>query len=99
MVQRGRDQFFATSDQSSSFERFSVRTPHLAHDISRNPQYTVTNLNLDRFRRSLGKPFNCFQTVGLFTPGVTTRFFGPLFEGRVSDPELQKITSTVELMI
>jgi hypothetical protein len=44
---------------------------------------------LDRFRRSLGKSFNCFQTIGLFTPGFTTRFFGPLFEGRISDPELQ----------
>ena len=89
MVQRGRDQFFATSDQSSSFVRLPVRTPHLAHDISRNPLYTVTNLNPDRFRRSLGKSFNCFQTTGLFTPGVTTRFFGPPFEGRIFDPELQ----------
>jgi len=89
MVQRGRDQFFATSDQSSFYVRFPVRTSHPAHDISRNPLYTVTNLNPDRFRRRLGKSFNCFQTISLFTSGVTIRFFGPPFEGRIFDPELQ----------
>lgn len=33
---------------------------------TRNIQWLV--LNLDRFRRRLGKSFNCFQTTGFITP-------------------------------
>ena len=43
----------------------------LAHDISRNPQHTVTSLKLDRFRRRLGKSFNCFQTNWFITSVFT----------------------------
>jgi len=89
MVQRGRDQFFATSDQSSFLVRFPVRTPHLAHDISRNPQHTVTSLNLDRFRRRLGKSFNCFQTTGFITSALPltslARYLKEDFRSRIAN--------------
>jgi len=63
MVQRG-------VHQSSLFSALQLELRNLAHDISRNPQHTVTSLNLDRFRRRLRKSFNCFQTTGFITSAL-----------------------------